>query len=302
MTRPVSVGADGSPAGLAAADWGAREALLRNLPLRLIHAWEWQPYPPPPADPEAARRWSEGVPHEVAVRLRRRYPTLDISADHVLGPPRDVLCKAAEEAEVLVIGTMGMGRIAGFLLGSVCMATVTHAESPVVLVRSGTPDEQHAPEDHPGSPAHGSAARTPRPVVIGLDLTRPCDKVISFAFEAAALRAAPLVVVHGWNPPPYYAYGLGAALAWGADISAEERETLRQALLPWSEKHPGVDLVQEPVIGEPAHHLLDSAAHAQLVVIGRRIPPTRASWPRIGHVAHAVLHHCPAPVAVVPHG
>ncbi|MER0477795.1 universal stress protein [Streptomyces sp. Edi2] len=123
-----------------------------------------------------------------------------------------------------------------------------------------------------------------------------------FAFEAAALRAAPLLVVHGRNPPPYYAYGLGAALAWGADISAKERETLRQALLPWSEKHPGVDLVQEPVIGEPAHHLLDSAAHAQLVVIGRRRPPTRASWPRIGHVAHAVLHHCPAPVAVVPHG
>ena len=46
--------------------------------------------------------------------------------------------------------------------------------------------------------------------------------------------------------------------------------------------------------------LIDDSADASLVVVGRR---TRRSplGPHIGPVAHAVLHHAKAPVAVVAH-
>lgn len=37
MTRPVMAGLDGSQESLAAADWAAREALRRGLPLPLVH-------------------------------------------------------------------------------------------------------------------------------------------------------------------------------------------------------------------------------------------------------------------------
>ncbi|QHC23000.1 universal stress protein [Streptomyces sp. GS7] len=294
MSRPVAVGVDGSPASLAAADWGAREAVLRDLPLRLLHAWERQPHShAPPAGPEAARRWSQGGPQELTDRLRQLHPDLDITADFVVGPPRDVLCQAAKDAEMLVIGTVGAGRLTGFLLGSVSMATVAHAEAPVVLVRAGRSVEQPPPGAEPGPPL---------PVVLGLDLSRPCNEVIGFAFETAAVRAAPLVVVHGWNPPPYHLYGLGAALRFGSDLSAGERDSVRQALRPWQERYPGVELAAQAVIGEPAHHLLDAATHAALVVIGRHRRTARPAPSHIGHIAHAVLHHCLAPVAVVPHG
>ncbi|MFF3744276.1 universal stress protein [Streptomyces kronopolitis] len=296
MKRPVAVGVDGSPAGLAAADWGAREARLREVPLRLVHAWEWQPYAhAPPAGPEAARRWSEGVPREVTAQLRRRYPDLDITADLLTGPPPEMLCAAADEAELLVIGTVGVGGLTGFLLGSVAMATVAHAERPVVVVRA----PRTAPDEQPGQ---GPAATAPRPVVVGVDLAHPCDEVIHFAFDAAALRAAPLLVVHGWSPPAYYGVDVvGVYPNWAADIAAEETEDLRKAFLPWREKYPAVDVTEQAVVGHPAHHLLDAAAGSELVVIGRRTPSAKATPFRIGHLAHAVLHHCPAPVAVVPH-
>ncbi|MFB7629395.1 universal stress protein [Streptomyces sp. NPDC056149] len=305
MAHPVFVGVDNSPAGLAAADWGAREALLRELPLRLVHAWEGPRSSAPPAGEEAAGRWSEGVPREVTDQLRLRYPGLDITADHVIGEPRDVLCQAAKYAEVLVIGTVGVGRVAGFLLGSVAMAVVAHAEGPVVLVRAPGATERPVPgeesELRPPDPAAGAAS----PVVLGLDLSRRCDEVITFAFDAAAVRTASLVVVHGWNPPPYHVYGLGAALKFGTDLSADKRESVYQALQPWRERHPGVEVSAQAVIGEPARHLLDAAGHAALVVIGRHrltALPSVARIGHIGHIAHAVLHHCPAPVAVVPHG
>ncbi|WP_328545744.1 universal stress protein [Streptomyces platensis] len=96
-------------------------------------------------------------------------------------------------------------------------------------------------------------------------------------------------------------HSIGAYPSWAADIEAEQTETLRKVLRPWRERYPAVEVVEQAAIGQPAHHLLEAAADADLVVIGRRTPSLKASPFRIGHIAHAVLHHCPAPVAVVPH-
>ncbi|MFI9357966.1 universal stress protein [Streptomyces lydicus] len=207
----------------------------------------------------------------------------------------EVLCEAGKEAECLVLGSTGVGRLSGFLLGSVAMATVARAERPVVLVRAPRPDEDARPGREP-------ATTLSHRVVVGLDLGGPCDEVVHFAFDAAALRAATLLVVHGWSPPAYYgAYGVVPEPDW-AGIEAEESKNLHEILLPWREKYPGVDVVGQAVVGQPAHHLLDAAADASLVVIGRRSRLSRAVPPRIGHIAHAVLHHSLVPVAVVPHG
>ena len=40
MTRPITVGVDGTAESLAAVHWAAREAVRRSLPLRVVHAWE----------------------------------------------------------------------------------------------------------------------------------------------------------------------------------------------------------------------------------------------------------------------
>ncbi|WP_329139956.1 universal stress protein [Streptomyces sp. NBC_01476] len=303
MTRSVIAGLDGSPESLAAADWAAREALRRELPLRLVHAWQWQPSDPATTtdnsahlDPE--RHWAERIPREAGATLRARYPGLSVTADQIAAQPVPALLSAAENAELLVLGSRGLSSLAGYLVGSVSQAVVARTTCPVVMVRAArTAADEHLPEES-GSPADDAPYRD---VVLGLDLVKPSDTLLGFAFEAAAARSATLRVVHGWLPPAIYGYSPSAmAPDLSTELAGQEMNALTAALRPWREKFPAVRVVAESAIGPAAHHLVEAAGQASLVVVGRRTPRP-GPGPHVGSVTHALLHHSPAPVAVVPH-
>ncbi|MDX3714730.1 universal stress protein [Streptomyces europaeiscabiei] len=285
MIRSAVVGLDGSAESRAAAQWAAREAKRRFLPLTLVHAWEAVPDPmamaPPLLGAQTHQWWSERVAREVADELRLRHPGLEVSVEQVPGPPAEVLTEAAKDAELLVLGSRGLSGIGGFLVGSVGQAVVAHTGQPVVLVRAG--------EQAVGGP-----------VVLGLDADHPDDTVIAYAFEAAARRVTPLRVVHAWSLPPYFAYGLPADPELNAALAKQDAATLAEVLHPWKEKYPAVEVIEESGSGSPAVHLADASRHASLVVVGRRIRRSPLGA-HIGPVTHAVLHHATAPVAVVPH-
>ncbi|MFF4550145.1 universal stress protein [Streptomyces sp. NPDC001435] len=79
MSHPVLAGVDGSDHSLAAAEWAAREARLRCVPLRLVHA-----APPLPGDAvphqagEMLRRVGERIVQGVIDGLGARYPDLRV--------------------------------------------------------------------------------------------------------------------------------------------------------------------------------------------------------------------------------
>ena len=50
------------------------------------------------------------------------------------GPAAEVLLRAAERADLLVVGSRGRGGFAGLLLGSVSQQCAQHAPCPVVIV------------------------------------------------------------------------------------------------------------------------------------------------------------------------
>ncbi|WP_371642365.1 universal stress protein [Streptomyces mirabilis] len=292
MPRTVTVGLDGSPESRAAADWAAREAKLRGLPLKLVNVWEPVPEPiaqAPLLGPETHQHWSERIPREAAEELRAAHPEVDVLIKQVTGRPAEVLTDAGKDAEPLVLGSRGLSGVGGFMVGSVGLAVVAHAECPVVLVR--------AEGDTSGT---NSTVPPSRPVVLGLDTRAPDDTLIGFAFEAAVLHGAPLRVVHGWNEPPYIAYGLPPDLELNARLGAEEAAAVSEVLRPWRQKFPTVDVVEDSLSGKAANHLVDASAEASLVVVGRRIRRSPLGA-HIGPVTHAVLHHATAPVAVVPH-
>ncbi|MFI9168544.1 universal stress protein [Streptomyces lincolnensis] len=300
MTRTVVAGLDGSRESRAAAEWAAREARLLELPLKLLHVWEPVPEPmahTPLPGAETERDWSERVPREAAEGVRMRHPGLDVSTEQRDGRAADELVSAARDAELLVLGSRGLGQLAGFLVGSVGLSVVARAERPVVLVRAG----EQAADEHAPDPVGIPSAATPfRPVVLGLGLTHPDDELIAFAFAAAARRATSLRVVHGWNPPAHRAYGLSADLELHGSQSLRERTALAEVVRPWRARYPAVEVTEESAAGTPAHHLLDASREASLVVVGRRVRRIPLGS-HIGPVTHAVLHHAAAPVAVVPH-
>ncbi|MDT0386147.1 universal stress protein [Streptomyces dubilierae] len=300
MARTITVGMDGSPESRAAAEWAAREAALRQVPVRLLHVW--QPVPEPMAQApllgaETHQHWTERIPREAAEGLRLRHPGVEVTTEQRAGTPAEVLLEAARDVELLVLGSRALSGLAGFLVGSVGQSVVARAEVPVVLVRAGEQAADEHVKDAAGIP---SAATGFRPVVLGLDTDSPDDTVITFAFEEARRRAAMLTVVTGWSLPPYYVYSLAAGVDPREDIIREQAATLTEVLRPWREKFPEVEVTEQSRLGSPANHLVDAAHEASLVVVGRRVRRNPFGV-HIGAVAHAVMHHATTPVAVVAH-
>ncbi|GAA3880325.1 universal stress protein [Streptomyces lacrimifluminis] len=300
MLRTITVGLDGSQESRAAAEWAAREAKLRGLPLKIVHVWEPVPEPmaqAPLLGAETQQHWTERIPREAAQGIRLRHPGVEVFTEQVSGYPGDALAEAAKSAELLVLGSRGLGGIGGFMVGSVGLSAVAHTDRPVVLVRA----LEAAADEHETDPAGIPSAATPfRPVVLGLDVAHPDETLIEFAFDAAQRRATSLHVVHGWNPPPYYAYGTPANPALHEALALSASEAVAEVLRPWRKKFPDVKVVGTSRYGSPAVHVVDASHEASLVVVGRRIR-RNPFGAHIGHVTHAVLHHSTAPVAVVPH-
>ncbi|MDQ0989015.1 universal stress protein [Streptomyces sp. V3I7] len=289
MRRPITAGVDGTEESVAALAWAAREAVRRVLPLRLVHAWRFQPYEEfGGTDRETQGAWARDVVTRAARAVTERHPELAVSVDVLEGPVVESLVTAAADAEMLVLGSRGHGPVVGFLLGSVGQQVIAEATRPVVLVRAG---------DRPAGEAAG------REIVVGQQGS-PQDSAaaLRFAFEAAAARGAGVRAVRAWTLPPVFAYSPGSLkfLDEAGGLEPYEKRALAEALKPWRERFPGVRVAEHVEMGSAGQVLLSVAGRAQLMVVGRRAHRT-AVGARIGSVAHGVLHHADCPVAVVPH-
>ncbi|MFF8510107.1 universal stress protein [Streptomyces sp. NPDC015492] len=290
MSREIVAGVDGSPESLAAADWAAREALHRDLPLRLAHAWRWEPLDLPLLQDRASQEGvADALLSDARDTLARRYPDLALTAGVLDDTPVAALLGTEDRAEMLVIGSRGHGAVAGFLLGSYGQQIIAGATRPVVAVRSRDGEPAEPPAGHVlvgqlGSPEDSAAA-------------------LDFAFATAAARGASVRAVRAWSLPTLYAYSpasMRLADEAGGLVPFEEK-ALREALAPWRERYPEVPVTEHVELGSAGQVLLSSAGAAQLLVVGRRAR-RGAVGPRIGSVAHAALHLAPCPVAVVPQG
>ncbi|MCX2180107.1 universal stress protein [Streptomyces sp. SKN60] len=284
MTRSIVVGLDGTEQAKAAAEWAAEEALLRGTGVHLVYAREPVPESVLSFMPRGSdETWAEEMLSRTAARLRERRPGLSVTTRMLPAGPVPGLVAAAEESELLVLGSRALGSVAGYLLGSVGLTVAGAVERPVVLVRAGS-----------------GASDPRRPVVVGTDVRQPVDAVLGFAFEEAARHDSQIHVVYAEQLPLFA--GLGPAMVPDIRLALapEIERSLEELLEPWRAKYPDVEAVDRVVVGSAGLKLVEAAGDAALVVVGRRTRHSALGAP-IGSVAHAALHHSPVPVAVVAH-
>ncbi|MFJ7751513.1 universal stress protein [Arthrobacter sp. NPDC097144] len=144
----IVVGFDGSKDAQAALDWAVDEALQRSGRLRVITAWTQQPMSWYPAlletavggigvvdsaeeDAKAihARALESATARGVAVSGQLVHS--HSAASSILG--------AAEDADLVVVGSRGHGGFSGLRVGSVTTHIVNHAPGPVLIVRPKGP-------------------------------------------------------------------------------------------------------------------------------------------------------------------
>lgn len=283
--RSVVVGVDGSPTALHAVRWAALEAERRAVPLRLLHVSHLVPvrHPrqvAPPPDYRAAvleqgRHWL----NEAADVARTTVPGIALSTDLRDGVVAEVLVGESATAELVVLGSRGLGGFSGLLVGSVAVALSAHAHCPVVVL--------HGPIPESG------------PVVVGVDGSPLSDAAVAFAFETASGLGAELVAVHTWLDVAVAEAWM--ALPWTLDwtqVQADEERLLEERLAPWRAKYPDVAVRPAVERDRPDRALLKHAAGARLVVLGSRGRGALTGM-GLGSVSQSLLHHAEGPVAVV---
>ncbi|WP_052863373.1 universal stress protein [Streptomyces niger] len=286
MVQPVVVGIDGTAESLAAADWAAEEALRRDLPLTLVHAWDPQRLANATLAmaPDAQQTVAARLVRDTEERVGARHPNVRVTGELVTGPEVAGLAERSESAALLVLGSRALGPVLGFLVGSLGLKVLRRTRCPVVLVRG---------RDQEGGTAGGD-------IVVGVqDAGEAAAPVLSFAFEAAAARGVAVRAVRAWSLPTVFTFRpstMRRADEHGG-LEALERQTLEDTLAPWRERYPRVPVVPVLDFGSASEVLLSAASDAQLVVVGSRGRP--GGGRHIGAVGHAVLHFAEVPVALV---
>jgi nucleotide-binding universal stress UspA family protein len=283
----IVVGADETAAGVAAARWALEEGALRGAQVTLVRTWAdpvalgYGVGMPTAKELEAFRRAAEDIARAVLRAAGGPADDLPATPLAVRGRATEVLTRASEDAELVVVGIRSAGALSRAILGSVSASLLHHAHCPVVVVPE--------PHDEP---------TTARRVVVGVDHSASSVHALGWAAEEAERRSWPLVPVLVREPA-----GLGSGPSGGAVDVAPLEASERAALVAAAQKHhPGVSVEPEILSGHAAHALLEFTHPGDLVVVGARGRGGFRSL-LLGSTSTAVAEHAHCPVVVIrpPH-
>ena len=289
----IVVGVDGSDASRTALELVASTTWPIGTEVRLVGAYElatnWTGLTPLPtetgADEEAERAFFDQI-QALSVPLKRSGRAIETVVAR--GRPADVLLTEADDlrADLLVVGSRGLGVAASALVGSVSAALVDHASCPVLVARRPAvtrilvaTDGSRSAEAIPSvllawkvfrdapidvlSVAPPVADRVGAALLSGMPIVdqRPSDAAHEVdRHRVMADEMAARLVAGGWHAAGALRYGdaprqiEAAAADWGADL-----------IITGSR---GLSGLRRLLIGSVAHHVLLHSRCSVLVMRG----------------------------------
>lgn len=286
----VLVGVDGSATSGKALDWAVREAARRGAELRVLHV----AYVPVVATPFVGGAYYPSVEElgeiagpilsAAAERAAHVDPSVPVRTTLRSGPPAEALLDEAKGADLVVVGSRGLGSVGSMFFGSVGTRLAARSPVPVVVV----------------PPVVDRAERT-TDVVVGVDGSVHGDAALRFALDEAARTRSRVVAVCAWRLPvgPLWEENPSFYTSAERDARAEASRTVEAALARVRTAEHDDVLVETFVVDrEPSVAIREAAAGAALTVVGSRGRGDLRGMV-LGSVSQQVLHHATHPVAVV---
>lgn len=284
----ILLGYDGSPDAAAALDWAVREAASRHLRLRVLHVepdlsgWDSAAAAMAGAPILTAELPPAGESTLVAEAVAQAQRAgVEVEADEIVGPTAGVLVERSAAAEMVVIGSRGLGSVASVVLGSTVSHVASHAHCPVVVVQQ--------------------QGRRDGPVVVGVDGSAESEQILAWAFDHASRHALPVEVLHAYAIPVYpgvvpYVPPVEITQA----TSDFEQRVTHEVLAGWGERYPDVPVTATVMHGRPAPALVEASARASLTVVGSRGRGAFVGM-LLGSTSQSLLHHAKGSVVVLRH-
>lgn len=294
----ILVGIDGSTHADRALAWAIREAALRSARLRALNAFRVHEFAGPfgrQVSLDKERAEAHEVVEQALARVAgdERAEGVDIDTTAVAGRgAADAILRHRGEAELIVVGSRGLGGFPGLLLGSVSSQVAAHADVPVAVI--------------PGTDGQGVGEDATRSIVVGIDGSDASIRALQWAVDEARLRAVPLTAVYAYRSlraaAPFDAF----ASIDSAQLEELERHATETALrklerlIADAGDTSGVSVHHRVESGAPTKVLIADAANEEtMLVVGSR---GRGGFRGLllGSVSQQCLHHARGPVVVTP--
>lgn len=281
MYKRVLVGTDLSPTADAATRRAAHLAARLDAELVVVHA-------------------GRGLEQVEEVALRHGGRGVAVS-----GPPAEVLVSQAEaeNADLIVVGSVGMSGTKRFMLGNVPNKVSHHAPTDVLIVKTDPP----------------RADVEFRKILVGTDGSPTAMRAVDMSAELARSLGAALSIVCVYEPPTeqqlqqWRADPEDPVAQWnvGKDVRGIPEEfkwkiagaTEAEDVLERSVEHAtrvGVEAEVEAIRGNPAEELIRYAERGDfdLIAVGS-VGMSGAKRFMLGNVPHRISHHAPTDVLIL---